>query len=97
MKGMNVPPPSYGPAVWHQEQEPITPEGTPEEKLHQHLVATMTGDVRRSYDLFLGLAAEESMRPLLHPIAPLLNNPGLLVHARLWLLFRAPERPMPFA
>lgn len=65
MKGMNVPPPSYGPAVWHQEQEPITPEGTPEEKLHQHLVATMSGDVRRSYGLFLGLAADESMRPLL--------------------------------
>src|SRR6266478_5529422 len=65
MKGMNVPPPNYGPAVWNQEQEPITPAGTPEEKLHQHLVATMSGDVRRSYGLFLGVAAEESMRPLL--------------------------------
>ena len=65
MKGMDVPPPSYGPAVWNQEQEPIIPEGTVEEKLHQHLVATVSGDVRRSYGLFLGLAADESMRPLL--------------------------------
>jgi hypothetical protein len=65
MKGMEVPPPSYGPAVWNQEQEPITPEGTVEEKLHQHMVATVSGDVRRSYGLFLGLAADEAMRPLL--------------------------------
>lgn len=65
MKGMNVPPPSYGPAVWNQEQDPITQEGTPEEKLHQHMVATMSGDVRRSYGLFLGLVADESLRPLL--------------------------------
>jgi hypothetical protein len=65
MKGMNVPPPSYGPAVWNGEQEPITPEGTVEEKLHEHLIATMSGDVRRSYGLFLGLAADESIRPLL--------------------------------
>jgi hypothetical protein len=65
MKGMNVPPPAYGPAVWNQEQEPITPEGTAEEKLHQHVVATVSGDARRSYGLFLGLAADEEMRPLL--------------------------------
>jgi hypothetical protein len=65
MKGMEVPPPSYGPAVWNQEQEPITPEGTAEEKLHQHMVATVSGDVRRSYGLFLGLAADEGLRPLL--------------------------------
>jgi hypothetical protein len=65
MKGMEVPPPSHGPAVWNQEQEPITPEGSVEEKLHQHLVATMSGDVRRSYGLFLGLAGDRSTRPLL--------------------------------
>jgi hypothetical protein len=65
MKGMDVPPPSYGPAVWNQEQEPITPEGTAEEKLHQHMVATVSGDARRSYGLFLGLAADEELRPLL--------------------------------
>ncbi len=65
MKGMEVPPPSYGPAVWNQEQDPITPEGNVEEKLHQHMVATVSGDARRSYGLFLGLAADEQIRPLL--------------------------------
>jgi len=65
MKGMNVPPPDYGPAVWNQEQEPITPEGTVEEKLQQHVVATVSGDARRSYGLFLGLAADDEMRPRL--------------------------------
>jgi hypothetical protein len=29
------------------------------------MVATVSGDVRRSYGLFLGLAADEAMRPLL--------------------------------
>ena len=65
MKGMTVPPPSYGPTVWNQEQEPIVPEGTAEEKLHEHMIATVSGDVRRSYGLFLGLAGDESLRPLL--------------------------------
>ncbi len=64
MKGMVVPPPSYGPVVWNQDQDPITPEGTAEEKLHAHLIATMSGDVRQSYGLFLGLAADPEMRPL---------------------------------
>ena len=59
MKGMEVPPPSYGPVVWNQEQAPITQEGTVEERLHAHMIATMSGDVRRSYGLFLGLAADE--------------------------------------
>ena len=65
MKGMVVPPPTYGPVVWHQEQAPITEEGTVEERLHGYMVATMSGDVRRSYGLFLGLAADEHARPLL--------------------------------
>jgi hypothetical protein len=65
MKGMNVPPPSYGPVVWNQEQPPITQEGPVEERLHAHLVATVSGDVRQSYGLFLGLAADEEARPLL--------------------------------
>jgi hypothetical protein len=64
MKGMVVPPPSYGPVAWHQDQDPITPEGSTEEKLHAHLIATMSGDVRHSYGLFLGLAADPAMRPL---------------------------------
>ena len=64
MKGMVVPPPSYGPVVWNQDQDPITPEGSAEEKLHAHLIATMSGDVRHSYGLFLGLAADPETRPL---------------------------------
>ena len=65
MKGMNVPPPSYGPVVWNDDQEPIVEPGTLEERLHAHMIATMSGDVRRSYGLFLGLAAEETARPRL--------------------------------
>ena len=65
MKGMVVPRPSSGPVVWNQEQAPIVEEGTVEEQLHAHLIATMSGDVRRSYGLFLELAADESVRPLL--------------------------------
>ena len=65
MKGMQVPPPSYGPVVWNQEQAPIREPGTVEERLHAHLIATMSGDVRRSYGLFLGLAADEETRPRL--------------------------------
>ncbi len=62
MKGMTVPPPSYGPFVWHQEAAPITQEGSVEERLHAHMIATMAGDVRQSYGLFLGLAADPSVR-----------------------------------
>lgn len=65
MKGMNVPPPSYGPVVWHQAQAPIVEAGTVEERLHAHMIATMSGDVRRSYGLFLGLAADPHIRPRL--------------------------------
>ena len=64
MKGMVVPPPSYGPVVWNQDQDPIAPEGTTEEKLHAHLIATMSGDVRNSYGLFLGLVGDPAMRAL---------------------------------
>src|SRR5207253_11369537 len=62
MKGMNVPPPSYGAVVWLQEQAPIVEEGTVEDRLHAHMIATMSGDVRRSYGLFLGLAADAHIR-----------------------------------
>ena len=65
MKGMNVPPPSYGPVVWQQEQAPIVEEGTLEERLHSYTIATMTGDARRAHGLFLGLAAEPSARKAL--------------------------------
>src|SRR5262245_8129457 len=65
MKGMNVPPPSYGPVGWQPQGEPIHEEGSVEERLHQHMIATMSGDVRRSYGLFLGLAADPEARPRL--------------------------------
>src|ERR1700759_458160 len=65
MKGMNVPPPSYGPVVWNEDQEPIVEAGTLDQRLHSHMIATMSGDVKRSYGLFLGLAAEETARPRL--------------------------------
>src|SRR3989442_8705482 len=73
MKGMQVPPPSYGPVVWNQEQPPIREAGTVEERLHAHLIATMSGDVRRSYGLFLGLAADEETPPLLRDQLPFLG------------------------
>ena len=62
MKGMNVPPPDYGPVVWNEQVAPIVEAGTLEERLYQHLIATMGGDVKRSYGLFLGLAAEPAAR-----------------------------------
>ena len=62
MKGMNVPPPSYGPVVWQPDQAPIVEEGTVEERLHAHMIATMSGDARRAYGLFLGLAADAQIR-----------------------------------
>ena len=65
MKGMNVPPPSYGPVVWNEDVEPIVEAGTLEERLHAHMIATMSGDVKRSYGMFLGLAADEAVRPKL--------------------------------
>src|SRR5262249_21328131 len=41
---------------------PITEEGPVAERLHSHMIATMSGDVRRSYGLFLGLAADPAVR-----------------------------------
>jgi hypothetical protein len=65
MKGLDVPPPSYGPVVWNREQPPIFQEGPLDEQLHAHMIATMSGDVQRSYGLFLGLAADERAQPRL--------------------------------
>jgi hypothetical protein len=65
MKGMNVPPPDYGPVVWNADAEPIVTRGTLEERLHEQLVATISGDAKRAYGLFLGLAEEERARPAL--------------------------------
>jgi hypothetical protein len=63
MKGFQVPPPDYGPVVWQPDAEPIREDGAPEERLHRHMVATLTGDSRRAYGLFLGLAEDEALRP----------------------------------
>ncbi len=65
MKGMNVPPPEYGPVVWNQDQAPIREGGTIEERLNAHMLATMGGEVARSYGMFLDLAADEEARPKL--------------------------------
>lgn len=65
MKHLEVPPPDYGPVVWNQDQMPIIEDGTVEERLHEHMIATVSGDVKRSYGLFLGLAADEQIRPRL--------------------------------
>lgn len=65
MKGVAVPPPAYGPVVWHEDQEPIREEGSLEERLDAYTVATVSGDARRSYGLFLGLAEEPEARAAL--------------------------------
>jgi len=68
MKGINPATPVVGPVVWNQDQEPIVEPGTVEERLHCYMIATMSGDVRRAYGLFLGLAAEEAVRPQLRDL-----------------------------
>ncbi len=65
MKGISVPPPAYGPVVWQQDEAPIREEGTIDERLHSHMIATVAGDSRRSYGLFLGLAEDSATRPRL--------------------------------
>ena len=65
MKGINVPPPGYGPVVWLDEAEPIHEKGTLDERLHAYMIATMTGDSRHAHRLFLGLAEDEANRPAL--------------------------------
>src|SRR6185369_8954747 len=45
--------------------QPIRESGSVEERLHAHMIATVSGDSRRSYGLFLGLAEEEAARPRL--------------------------------
>ena len=62
MKGMNVPPPDYGPVVWNQDVAPIREGGTLDERLNAHMLATMGGQVERSYGMFLDLAADETAR-----------------------------------
>jgi hypothetical protein len=65
MKGVQVPPPDYGPVVWLEDAQPIREAGTLEERLHAYMIATMTGDSKRCHGLFLGLAEEPAARPAL--------------------------------
>jgi len=65
MKGVQVPPPANGPAVWLEDAAPIREAGTAEERLHSYMIATMTGDSRRAHGLFLGLAEDPANRPAL--------------------------------
>lgn len=62
MKGVQVPPPAYGPTVWLEDAAPIKEAGTLDERLHAYMVATMTGDSKRCHGLFLGLAEEPEAR-----------------------------------
>ncbi len=65
MKGLTVPPPSYGPQVWIEDAPPIREQGSLEQRLHAQMIATISGDWRRAYGLFLGLAEDAENRPLL--------------------------------
>lgn len=65
MKKLDVPLPSPDPVVWNQDQPPIVEAGSVEEQLHEHMIATVSGNVQRAYGLFLGLAADEQVRPRL--------------------------------
>src|SRR5215470_12744921 len=62
MKGVQVPPPDYGPVVWLEDTKPIVEQGTLEERLHSYMIATMTGDTRRAHGLFLGIAQDPEAR-----------------------------------
>src|SRR5271170_6118450 len=62
MKGINVPPPDYGPVVWNEDAAPIREAGSLAERLNAHMLATMGGEVERSYGMFLDLAADETAR-----------------------------------
>ena len=44
-----------------EDHEPIREKGSVEERLHAHMIATVSGDSRRSYGLFLGLAEDEEV------------------------------------
>ena len=62
MKGMNVPPPDHGPVVWNHDVAPLREGGTLDERLNAHTLATMSGEVERSYGMFLDLAADPDAR-----------------------------------
>ncbi|MBV9827152.1 MAG: hypothetical protein JO001_16025 [Alphaproteobacteria bacterium] len=65
MKGIQVPPPDYGPVVWHHDTPPIHDEGTLDERLHHYMIATMNGDTRGSYGRFVSIAEDPANRAAL--------------------------------
>lgn len=65
MKGVTVPPPSYGPAVWLEDTPPIVEDAPLDDRLHSFMIAVMTGDSRRAHGLFLGIAEDPANRPAL--------------------------------
>jgi hypothetical protein len=65
MKGVDVPRVGQQPVVWACDQQPRVEGKALEERLHNHLIATMAGDVDASYGQFLGLASDESARAAL--------------------------------
>ena len=78
-KGVQVPPPDYGPVVWLEDAQPIKEAGTLEERLHSVVIATMTGDSKRCHGLFLGLAEEAGFSPGIagnHRISRPYRSPG---------------------
>ena len=65
MKNMPVPLEEKRPVVRNDDQQPILQNGSVHQPLPPYLLATLGGDVRRSYGLFLGLASDPAIRPKL--------------------------------
>src|SRR4051812_38828881 len=49
MKGINVPPPDYGPTIWQEDQAPIHEAGALEERLHSPMIRTGTRRLPRPF------------------------------------------------
>src|SRR5437763_2047061 len=48
MKGLNVPPPDYGPVVWNQDVAPIREGNTLDRSLNAHMGKTVGGEAQRA-------------------------------------------------
>src|SRR6202789_1163115 len=68
MKGMNVPPPDYGPVVWNQDVAPLREGGTLDERLNAHMLATMSGQVERSSGMFYTGRPDMAVGPLYYSL-----------------------------
>jgi hypothetical protein len=62
MKGIQVPPPDYGPVVWHDDTPAIHDDAPLDERLHHYMIATMNGDTRGSYGRFISIAEDPANR-----------------------------------